>query len=54
MFNDAGTAAFVQSFFDEASQQFVEEIVTGNGGPLTTVADTRGEYSRSSGSGHRR
>jgi hypothetical protein len=44
-FNDAGTAAFVRSLFDEESQQFVEEIVTGNGGPLTTVADTRGAYS---------
>jgi len=42
--NDAGTAAFQRSFTDEATQEFVEEIVTGNGGPLTTVADTRGEF----------
>jgi hypothetical protein len=42
--NDARTAAFQRSFFDEATQEFVEEIVTGNGGPLTTVADTRGEF----------
>jgi hypothetical protein len=43
--NDSGTAAFVRSFFDEATQQFVEEIVTGDGGPLTVVADTRGGFS---------
>jgi hypothetical protein len=43
--NDAGTAAFVRSFFDETSQEFVEEIVTGSGGPLTTVVDTRGPFS---------
>ncbi len=42
--NDAGTAAFERSFFDEANQEFVTEIVTGNGGPLTTVADTRGDF----------
>jgi hypothetical protein len=42
--NDAGTAAFETSFFDEASQQFVTAIVTGSGGPLTTVADTRGDF----------
>ena len=42
--NDAGTAAFERSFSDEASQQFVTEIVTGNGGPLTTVADTTGPF----------
>ncbi|MGI8910491.1 MAG: DUF7453 family protein [Rubrobacteraceae bacterium] len=42
--NDSGTAAFYRSFFDEANQEFVEEIVTGNGGPLTTVADTRGDF----------
>jgi hypothetical protein len=41
MLNDAGTAAFQRSFTDEATQQFVEQIVTGNGGPLTVVADTR-------------
>jgi hypothetical protein len=40
--NDAGTATFERSFFDEASQVF--EIVTGNGGPLTVVVDTRGEF----------
>jgi hypothetical protein len=42
--NDSGTAAFYRSFFDEASQEFVEEIVTGSGGGLTTVADTRGDF----------
>jgi hypothetical protein len=42
--NDEGTAAFYRSFFDEASQQFVDEIVTGSGDTLTTVADTRGEF----------
>jgi hypothetical protein len=42
--NDEGTAAFVRSFFDEASQQGVEEIVTVSGDTLTTVADTRGEF----------
>jgi hypothetical protein len=44
VFNDSGTAAFVRSFFDETAQEFVEEIVTGNGGPLTVVADTRGAF----------
>ena len=39
--NDAGTAAFQRSFTDEATQEFVEQIVTGNGGPLMVVADTR-------------
>ena len=42
--NDGGTAAFERSFFDQASQEFVTEIVTGNGGPLTTVVDTRGAF----------
>jgi hypothetical protein len=42
--NDSGTAAFVRSFFDEAADLFVEEIVTGSGGPLTTVVDTRGPF----------
>jgi len=42
--NDSGVAAFYRSFFDEANQEFVEEIVTGSGGPLTTVADTRGPF----------
>jgi hypothetical protein len=42
--NDEGTAAFETSFFDEVSQEFVTEIVTGDGGPLTTIADTRGEF----------
>ena len=44
MLNDAGTAAFQRSFTDEATQEFVEQIVTGNGGPLTVVADTRDEF----------
>jgi hypothetical protein len=43
--NDGGTAAFERSFFfDGATQEFVTEIVTGSGGALTTVADTRGEF----------
>ena len=42
--NDSGTAAFQRSLFDDAAQQFVEEIATGSGGPLTTVADTRGGF----------
>jgi hypothetical protein len=43
VFNDGGTAAFETSFFDE-SGQFVTAIVTGNGGPLTTVTDTTGPF----------
>lgn len=43
MFNDAGTTAFETSFFDQ-NGQFVTAIVTGNGGPLTTVADTTGPF----------
>jgi hypothetical protein len=42
--NDVGLAAFERSFFDEATQESVSEIVTGNGGPLTTVVDTRGDF----------
>jgi hypothetical protein len=42
--NDSGTAAFYRSFFDEVAQQSVEEIATGNGGPLLTVVDTRGDF----------
>jgi len=41
MFNDGGTAAFSRSFTD-ATGQFATAIVTGSGGPLTTVADTTG------------
>jgi hypothetical protein len=41
--NDAGTAAFETSFFD-ATGQFVTAIVKGDGGPLTTVADTTGPF----------
>jgi hypothetical protein len=41
--NDDGTAAFETSFFDE-NEQFVTAIVTGSGGPLTTVADTTGPF----------
>jgi hypothetical protein len=41
--NDAGTAAFETSFFDE-NGQFVTAIVTGNGGALTTVVDTNGPF----------
>jgi hypothetical protein len=43
MFNDAGTAVFYSSFFN-ATGQFVTAIVTGSGGPLTTVADTTGPF----------
>jgi hypothetical protein len=43
MFNDGGTAAFYRSFTD-VTGQFVTAIVTGNGGPLTTVADTTGPF----------
>jgi hypothetical protein len=42
--NDGGTTAFERSFFDEANQEFVSEIVTGNGGPLATFVDTRGQF----------
>jgi hypothetical protein len=42
--NDGGTVAFQRSFFDEANQEFVEEIVSTNGGPLTTVANARGSF----------
>ena len=42
--NDGGTVAFETSFFDEAAQQFVTAIVTGSGGPLTTVVDTTGPF----------
>jgi hypothetical protein len=42
--NDAGTAAFQRSLTEEATGEFVEEIVTGNGGSLTTVADATGEF----------
>lgn len=43
-FNNGGTAAFVRGFTDEQSGEFVNEVVTGDGGPLTTVADTRGRF----------
>ncbi len=42
-YNDAGTAAFLSDFFDNTGRQYLA-IVTGNGGPLTTVADNRGAY----------
>jgi len=38
--NDAGTVAFHRFFNDQAG----EELVTGTGGPLTVVADTRGPF----------
>ena len=41
--NDAGTVAFVEAFDDEQGNQ-VFAIQTGNGGPLTTIVDTRGEF----------
>jgi hypothetical protein len=44
--NNAGTVVFQRSFFDEATQQFVEEIVKIDAdGTSTVVADTRGEFS---------
>lgn len=43
MLNDAGTAAFETSFVDDTGQ-FVTAIVKGDGGPLTTVADTNGTF----------
>ena len=43
--NDAGTAAFEISFFDEATQGFVSAIMTGDGGPLTAVVDTTEAFS---------
>ena len=43
--NDSGTSAFYRSFFDELNQQFVEELVSATGGVLTTIADTRGDFS---------
>ncbi len=46
MLNDAGTVDFQRSFFDEASMEFVEEIVTADeGGQTAVVADTRGGFS---------
>jgi hypothetical protein len=42
--NDAGTVAFYRSFTDAATQVFLEQIATGNGGSLTVVADTRDEF----------
>ena len=41
--NDEGTAAFETSFFDE-NGQFLTAIVTSDGGPLTTVVDTNGQF----------
>ncbi len=38
--NDSGTVAFHRFFNDRAG----EELVTGNGGPLTVVADTSGPF----------
>jgi hypothetical protein len=38
--NNAGTAAFHRFFNDRAG----EELMTGNGGPLTTIADTSGLF----------
>ena len=42
--NEFGTVAFYDQFFDESFQQ-VFSVVTGSGGPLTTVADTTGPFS---------
>ena len=42
--NDAGLAAFETSFIDPTTQEFVSAIVTGDGGPLTTVVDTTGPF----------
>ena len=43
-YNDGGTAAYERSFFDEANQEFVSEIVKNDGAQRTTVADTRGAF----------
>lgn len=43
-FNDGGVTSYERSFFDEASQEFVVEIVTNDGGQRTAVADTRGAF----------
>jgi hypothetical protein len=44
--NNAGTVVFQRSFFDEPTQQFVEEIVMIDAdGTSTVVADTRGGFS---------
>jgi hypothetical protein len=45
LLNDGGTAAFETSFVDPETGEFVTAIVTGDGGPLTTVVDTRGPFS---------
>lgn len=42
--NDGGTAAFETSFTDPETGEFVTAIVTGDGGPLTAVVDTRGPF----------
>jgi hypothetical protein len=43
--NDAGTVAFQRSFTDEATQEFVEQIVKIDpDGALTVIADTRDEF----------
>src|SRR5918996_4962363 len=44
-YNDGGTAAYERSFFDEANQEFVSEIVKNDGTQRTIVADTRGAFS---------
>ena len=41
--NDAGTVAFENNFVDENDTP-VTAIVTGRGGPLTTIADTTGRF----------
>jgi len=44
--NNAGTVVFQRSFFDESTQQFVEEIVMVDAaGTSTVIADTRGGFS---------
>jgi hypothetical protein len=43
-YNDSGTATYERSFFDEANQEFVSEIVKNDGVQRTTVADTRGAF----------
>src|SRR5215203_1272411 len=44
--NNAGTVVFQRSFFDESTQQFVEEIVKIDAdGTSTVLADTTGEFS---------
>ncbi len=43
-YNNAGTAAFITAYTDEASGRFVNAVVTGDGGPTTTVATSSDSF----------